>query len=90
MFYSQTIHDRCERRSFFDKGVFAKKLGDGGCMFKLGCRGPVTPIDCPIRKWNGRVNWPVGSNTPCIGCAQFGFPDKMEPFISYDAIKTEE
>nr|WP_243112967.1 hydrogenase small subunit [Caproiciproducens galactitolivorans] len=87
MFYAHTIHDRCERRSLFDRGVFAQKLGDGGCMFKLGCRGPVTRIDCPVRKWNGRTNWPVGASTPCIGCAQFGFPDKMEPFISYDTTK---
>ena len=77
-------HDRCERRSLFEQGIFAKKLGDEGCMFKIGCRGPVTPTDCPVRKWNQHVNWPIGGSTPCIGCAQFGFPDKMEPFISYD------
>ncbi len=84
MFYIHTVHDRCERRSLFEQGIFAKKLGDEGCMFKIGCRGPVTPADCPVRKWNQHVNWPVGGSTPCIGCAQFGFPDKMEPFISYD------
>lgn len=83
MFYSQMIHDRCERRSNFEKKIFATKLGEDGCMLKLGCRGPITPTDCPVRKWNSHVNWPVGSNTPCIGCAQFGFPDKMEPFINY-------
>ncbi len=84
LFYGTTIHDRCPRRSYFDKGIYATKLGELTCMFKLGCRGPVTRTDCPIRKWNERVNWPIGDNTPCIGCAQFGFPDKMEPFISYD------
>lgn len=84
MFYNITIHDRCPRRSYFDNGIFAEKLGDKTCMFKLGCRGPVTPIDCPIRRWNSRVNWPVGDDSPCIGCAQFGFPDAMEPFITYD------
>lgn len=84
MFYAHTIHDRCERRSLFERRIFAKKPGDTGCMFKIGCRGPVTPIDCPVRKWNEHTNWPVGDSTPCIGCAQFGFPDKMEPFISYD------
>jgi hydrogenase small subunit len=83
LFYSTLIHDRCPRRSFFDKGIFAKKLGESTCMFKLGCRGPVTRIDCPIRKWNQYVNWPVEDDTPCIGCAQFGFPDQMEPFITY-------
>jgi hydrogenase small subunit len=88
LFYGEKIHDRCSRRSFFDKGIFATKLGDATCMFKIGCRGPVTYTDCPIRKWNRHVNWPVQDNAPCIGCAQFGFPDKMEPFISYDTTRT--
>jgi hydrogenase small subunit len=83
LFYGVTIHDRCQRRSFFDKGIFAKTLGEESCMFKLGCRGPVTRTDCPVRQWNGHVNWPVGNNTPCIGCANFYFPDGMEPFVRY-------
>ncbi len=87
LFYSTLIHDRCPRRSFFDKGIFAKKLGESTCMFKLGCRGPVTRIDCPIRKWNQYVNWPIEDDTPCIGCAQFGFPDQMEPFITYNTTR---
>lgn len=87
LFYSTLIHDRCPRRSFFDKGIFATKLGDSACMFKLGCRGPVTRTDCPERQWNNYVNWPIKDDTPCIGCAQFGFPDQMEPFISYDTTK---
>ncbi len=87
LFYSTLIHDRCPRRSYFDKGIFAQKLGEKTCMFKLGCRGPVTPIDCPIRKWNQYVNWPVEDDTPCIGCAQFGFPDQMEPFITYNTTR---
>ncbi len=84
MFYSTLIHDICPRRKYFDKGIFASKLGDKTCMFKLGCRGPVTRVDCPVRKWNQGVNWPIGDDSPCIGCAMFGFPDKMEPFISYN------
>lgn len=84
MFYSTLIHDICPRRPYFDRGIFASKLGEDACMFKLGCRGPVTRVDCPIRKWNGHVNWPIGDDSPCIGCAMFGFPDSMEPFIRYD------
>ena len=83
--YGPLIHDRCERRSFFDSGIFATRLGDPACMFRLGCRGPITRTDCPIGKWNERINWPVQDATPCIGCAQFGFPDLMEPFISYNS-----
>lgn len=83
LFYGTTIHQRCERRSFFDQGIFASKLGESTCMFRVGCRGPVTRIDCPIRKWNDAVSWPVQCNTPCIGCANLRFPDGMEPFITY-------
>lgn len=84
MFYSMNLHDRCPRLPYFKKGIFAKTLGEPTCLFKLGCRGPVTRIDCPTRKWNGHVNWPIGAST-CIGCAQFGFPDQMAPFVAYDA-----
>lgn len=90
LFYSTLIHDRCPRRSYFDRGIFASKLGDSTCMFKLGCRGPVTPVDCPVREWNCYVNWPIEDDTPCIGCAQFGFPDAMEPFISYDTTRNKK
>jgi hydrogenase (NiFe) small subunit (hydA) len=83
LFYGVTIHDTCTRRGYFDKGIFAKKFGEEGCMFKLGCRGPVTKTDCPRRQWNGYVNWPIGANTNCIGCAQPRFPDGMEPFVRY-------
>ncbi|MHC1684393.1 MAG: hydrogenase small subunit [Clostridiaceae bacterium] len=80
--YEETIHTYCSRRSFFDNNIFASKLGDKECMYKLGCRGPITRADCAIRKWNGRINWPVEDNTPCIGCVNKGFPDQMEPFIN--------
>jgi hydrogenase small subunit len=83
LFYGVTIHDNCTRRGYFDNGLFATKFGSEGCMFKIGCRGPVTRTDCPRRKWNGYVNWPIGVNTTCIGCAQQYFPDGMEPFIRF-------
>jgi hydrogenase small subunit len=83
LFYGVIIHDNCTRRGFFEKGIFAQKFGEEGCMFKLGCRGPVTKTDCPRRKWNGYVNWPIGDNTNCIGCAEEHFPDGMSPFVRY-------
>ncbi len=83
IFYGITIHDRCTRRSYFEREIFATKLGDPECMFKLGCRGPITRTDCPVRQWNGYVNWPIEDNTPCIGCAHERFPDGMEPFVRY-------
>lgn len=83
MFFGTTIHDNCPRRSYFDNQVFARKFGDKECMFKLGCRGPITKTQCPINRWNNSDNWPIGDNTTCIGCASKGFPDEMEPFVRY-------
>ena len=81
LFYGETVHRRCTRRSFFDRRLFAQKLGDTECMFKLGCKGPLTHADCPQRQWNCYVNWPVKANTPCIGCTEPIYPDGMEPFF---------
>lgn len=82
-FYGSTIHDLCTRRSFFENGVYARYPGDTGCMYRIGCKGPITYADCPRRKWNEYVNWPVEDNTPCIGCANPGFPDASAPFFEH-------
>lgn len=82
-FYGSTIHDHCPRRQYFDNEIFATKFGDKECMFKLGCRGPITKTKCPLNRWNQSDNWPIGDNTTCIGCANKGFPDEMEPFVRY-------
>jgi hydrogenase small subunit len=82
LFYGQTIHSICQRRSYFDQGSFAAELGDPECMYSLGCMGPVTGADCPYRLWNNHLNWPVKASTPCIGCTKSGFPDKSTPFYT--------
>jgi len=74
-FFGKLIHDNCPRRAYFDTGRFAKNFGDELCLLELGCKGPQTYADCPIRLWNGGVNWCVGSNAPCIGCVEPEFPD---------------
>jgi hydrogenase small subunit len=79
-FYGKLIHENCPRRAYFDEGKFAKKFGDPGCLHELGCKGPVTHSDCPIRLWNGGTNWCIGAGHPCIGCCENGFPDVMSPF----------
>ena len=84
MFYEHTIHEFCPRRQHFENGIFAKYPGDDGCLFQIGCKGPVTYSDCPTRKWNSmHINWPIGANTPCIGCASPEFPDRMSPFFAH-------
>ncbi len=82
-YYGSTIHRICPRRSYFDRQDFANKFGSPECMFALGCRGPITNTACPFTRWNNSNNWPIGANTTCIGCANSGFPDKMEPFVTY-------
>lgn len=78
-FYGQLVHSNCERRAYFDEGIFAKKFSDPGCLYELGCKGPVTYADCPIRRWNNHVNWCVGCGRGCIGCTEPTFPDGMSP-----------
>lgn len=82
LFYGQTIHSNCQRRSYYDLGSFATAPGDPECMFSLGCMGPVTGADCPYRLWNEHLNWPVKASTQCIGCTKAGFPDKSTPFYT--------
>jgi hydrogenase small subunit len=79
LFYGRSIHNRCIMRDYLDDGVFASRFGDEGCLLELGCKGPFTHADCPIRLWNGSVNWCINAGSPCIGCTEKGFPDTHSP-----------
>ena len=77
--YSRLIHENCERRPHFDSGRFATQFGDeihrmGGCLFKLGCKGPETYANCPSQLFGdtGAGSWPVGTGHPCFGCTEKG------------------
>ncbi len=72
-FYGKLIHENCPRRASFDEGKFAKKFGDEGCLYELGCKGPITYADCPIRKWNSGTNWVIG----CRGALQRMHPARV-------------
>lgn len=73
MFFTHSTHDHCPRYHDYDKGVFAEKFGDPGCLFKLGCAGMLTRTECPSRQWNGGANWCVRGGAPCIGCSNPDF-----------------
>ena len=45
----------------------------------LGCKGPVTYADCPTRMWNSGTNWCIGAGSPCHGCVEPDFPDRLSP-----------
>jgi NiFe hydrogenase small subunit HydA len=82
--YGTTIHDSCFRRGHFEAGEFATDYNDPNineafCLYKLGCKGPVTYAPCGFTQWNGHVSWCV-HNAPCIGCSEPQFWDKLTPF----------
>lgn len=78
-FYGKLIHENCPRRPYFDKGKFAGKFTEEGCLYLLGCKGPFTSSDCPLRQWNGGINWLIKNGAPCFGCVEPDFPDGMAP-----------
>ena len=78
-YYGRCIHETCPRRADFDAGRFARKFGDRGCLYELGCKGPVTFADCPTRMWNSGTNWCIGAGSPCHGCVEPDFPDRFSP-----------
>lgn len=75
VFYKGLIHENCERRADFEAGKFAKDYGEEGCLFELGCKGPMAYCDASIRGWNNGVNWCNRSGGPCIACTEPTFPD---------------
>jgi len=79
--FGRLLHDQCPHFADYEREHFATRLGDAGCLFKLGCQGVVTHADCSHRGWNGGVNWCVRSRAPCVGCARPGFArDPGYPF----------
>jgi hydrogenase small subunit len=80
-FFGDSIHDRCYRRPFYDKGLFAKSFDDEGarngwCLYEVGCKGPVTYNACATLKWNGGVSFPIQSGHGCLGCSEPDFWDR--------------
>ena len=84
--YERVIHENCPRRAHFDAGRFAAAFGDEGhrkgwCLYKMGCKGPVTHAACSTRQFNEIPNcWPIGIGTPCQGCTEKGVLWRMGTF----------
>ncbi len=74
--YERVIHENCPRRAHFDAGRFALAFGDEGhrkgwCLYKMGCKGPVTHAACSTRHFNEIADcWPIGAGIPCLGCTE--------------------
>ncbi len=76
---NRNVHERCPREDTEETNTFGV---EGRCLKELGCKGPRTQADCPVRKWNSGTNWCVGANAICLGCTESGFPDKFSPFYT--------
>lgn len=79
-FYSRRVHDTCYRRPNYDAGLFVETFDDenarrGYCLYKVGCRGPVTYNACGVTRWNEGTSYPIQSGHPCIGCSEENFWD---------------
>jgi len=86
-FYSRRVHDTCYRRPNYDAGLFVESFDDenarrGYCLYKVGCRGPVTYNACGVMRWNGGVSYPIQSGHGCIGCSEANFWDNG-PFYQH-------
>jgi hydrogenase small subunit len=84
--FDRYIHDHCPRRAHFDAGRFAREFGDDGhrqgwCLYKLGCKGPVTHASCSTRHFNEIPDvWPIGVGSPCVGCTEKAVAFKVPIF----------
>jgi hydrogenase small subunit len=79
-FYSRRVHDTCYRRPNYDAGLFVESFDDenarnGYCLYKMGCRGPMTYNACAVTGWNNGTSFPIKSGHPCLGCSEDGFWD---------------
>lgn len=79
-FYGRRVHDTCYRRPNYDAGLFVESFDDenarkGYCLYKMGCRGPITYNACAVVKWNEGTSYPIQSGHGCIGCSEAGFWD---------------
>jgi hydrogenase small subunit len=81
-FFSEVIHDHCPRRGYYDRGEFATSFDDPRCLWKLGCKGPITYSACAITKWNSGLSFCTQRGPMCWGCMHESFPDPpSSPFF---------
>ncbi|MEA3417086.1 MAG: hydrogenase small subunit [Thermodesulfobacteriota bacterium] len=91
MFFSKLIHDQCPRFADYERENFAKTFSEDGCLFMLGCLGPLTHADCTLRLWNSGTNSCIKAGAPCIGCASEDFAASASvPFYRKTTLSTEE
>ncbi|HXR65054.1 MAG TPA: hydrogenase expression protein HypE [Ktedonobacteraceae bacterium] len=79
--FGKTVHEGCDRGSYYEEGEFASAYGSPQCLVKLGCWGPVVQCNVPKRGWMAGLGGCPNVGGICIGCTMPGFPDKFMPFM---------
>jgi hydrogenase small subunit len=79
--FGKTVHEGCDRGSYYEEGEFANEYGSPKCLVKLGCWGPVVNCNVPKRGWMAGIGGCPNVGGICIGCTMPGFPDKFMPFM---------
>ena len=82
--FGRTVHEGCDRAGFAEQGEFAESHGDGRCLVKLGCSGPVVRCNVPMRGWVNGVGGCPNVGGICMACTMPGFPDSYMPFMEPD------
>jgi hydrogenase small subunit len=83
--FERTVHESCNRAGMAEQGKFSAGHGEGACLVKLGCKGPVVRCNVPIRGWTSGIGGCPNVGGICMACTMPGFPDKYMPFVEPDA-----
>jgi hydrogenase small subunit len=82
--FGRTVHESCDRAGLAEHGQFSDVHGDGRCLVKLGCKGPVVKCNVPVRGWMNGIGGCPNVGGICMACTMPGFPDKYMPFAEPD------
>ena len=94
MYFGESVHDNCRRRSYFETEDFLQDWNDpkqkNFCLIEKGCKGPDTYSDCPVRRWNDGLNFCIDCGAGCMGCAEPTFYSEMSPLYADNSSRVDE
>ena len=79
--FGKTVHEGCDRGSYYEQADFAHEYGSPKCLVRIGCWGPVVNCNVTKRGWMAGIGGCPNVGGICIGCTMPGFPDKFMPFM---------
>src|SRR3954453_7707898 len=79
--FGKTVHEGCDRGSYYEQADFAHEYGSPKCLVRIGFWGPVVNCNVTKRGWMNGIGGCPNVGVICIGCTIPGFPDKFMPFM---------